>query len=139
MPGKGRPFQKGQSGNPAGAPRVPVDIKKARSLTRTELERILNRYLHMTPAELYEAQQKPTTSALQHVVIAIVVAAVKDGDQKRLDFLLDRLIGKVPIKTDNAHSFNFATLSRAEVLALGKEAVAYLEQEQEQDGDGDAD
>lgn len=115
-----------------------MDIKKARSLTRAELERILNRYLYMTPAELLAAQQKPTTSVVQHMVISIVLAAVKEGDQKRLDFLLDRVIGRVPIKTENDHSFNFATMSRAEVLALGKEAVAYLEEEQE-NGDGDAD
>jgi hypothetical protein len=135
VPGKGRPFTKGQSGNPNGGPKLPQSYKRARALTRHELVIVLSKYMNMTAEELKAAHDDPKTTVLEGIVIAVVRAAIIEGCSKRLDFLLDRLIGKVPVKTDATHTFNLSSMPRAQAIELGKEAVAFLEQQEKSDED----
>lgn len=93
----GRDFQPGQSGNPNGRPRLPEDLKAARRLNKVELDRILNEYLHMSLNEIKERASNPDTPALEVMVAKVVAEAIKRGDEKRLGFILDRLVG--PVKT----------------------------------------
>lgn len=90
----GRPFVKGQPGGP-GKPRTPEDIKEARKLTQIELERAVNKYLYLSRAELKAAIEQPGTPMLDLMIASIVAQAAQKGDQVRLDFILNRIIGKV--------------------------------------------
>jgi hypothetical protein len=92
---RGRPFPPGVSGNPNGRPKVPEEIKMARALNKLELERILNEFIYMTPDEMTTKIESGSATAIEAMVGAIILAAVKHGDQARLNFILDRLIGKV--------------------------------------------
>jgi hypothetical protein len=92
---KGKPFQKGQSGNPGGRTKLPDDIKQARKLNQIELERIVNRYLYLDRNELNERVKDPKTPMLEMMVASIIAQAAQKGDQQRLEFILSRLIGKV--------------------------------------------
>lgn len=89
----GRDFEPGQSGNPNGRPPTPEDIKQARKLNCAEFERIANKYLHMTHAELGAAVKSGNATVLEMMVASIISKAVTKGDQIRLEFLLKRLIG----------------------------------------------
>ena len=91
-------WKKGQSGNPGGKPKIPDDIKETRSLNQYELERIINRYLHMTKGELVAAIKNDATPMMEVTVASIVLKAASGGDHLRLDFILNRLIGKVKDK-----------------------------------------
>lgn len=91
----GRNFKPGQSGNPKGPATIPADIKAARELSKIEFERIANKYLFMTKNEITAAAMNAETPALELLVGSIVHKAVVEGDERRLNFLLDRLIGKV--------------------------------------------
>ena len=97
-PSKKGQFKKGVSGNPGGQPKIPDDIKEARSLNQYELERIINRYLHMTKGELVAAIKNDATPMMEVTVASIVLKAASGGDHLRLDFILNRLIGKVKDK-----------------------------------------
>ena len=89
-------FQPGQSGNPNGRPKLPEDIKKARKLTQVKLERILNKYIYMDRAEFQLMAEKETgMPVLECLVVSILSRATLEGDEKRLEFLLKRLIGPV--------------------------------------------
>lgn len=68
------------------------DLKKAKSLTKKEFLRILNKYLHTSVEDLQNGDhsKKP---AIDCIVIAIIGKAIREGDDKRFNFLIERLIG----------------------------------------------
>lgn len=90
-----KPFKPGQSGNPSGRPKVPGDILEARKLNQVELERIINKYLYMDRESVKAAINNPATPMMELMVASIVAQAAQKGDQQRLDFVLNRLVGKV--------------------------------------------
>lgn len=71
-----------------------------RRLTRTKLEEVLHKHLHKSKEELMAVLKDPATIALELMVVSVLVKAINNGDQVRLQFLLDRLIGKVPEKVE---------------------------------------
>ena len=97
-----KPWPKGVSGNPRGAGLIGEDIRKARQLTASKFTEITTKYLGMTKEQLIEATKAPGTPALELMVAQIMSKAIINGDQTRLNFLLDRLIGKVPDKVIQA-------------------------------------
>jgi hypothetical protein len=97
---KGKPFKKGQSGNPGGQRKLPEDIKEARKLNQIELERIVNKYLWRDRASLKEAMNDPTTPMMELMVASIMAIAVQKGDQQRVEWIMSRLIGKVTDKLE---------------------------------------
>lgn len=88
-------FKPGQSGNPGGRPKLPEDIKEARKLNQVELERIINKYLAMDREAVKTAISAPGTPMMELMVASIVAQAAQKGDHQRLDFVLNRLVGKV--------------------------------------------
>jgi hypothetical protein len=91
----GRNWKKGETGNAKGAPKVPEDIKEARRLNGPEFDRIANKLLAMTKAEIVKIVNEPTTPSLDLIVASVIHKAIIEGDAKRLDYLLCRTIGKV--------------------------------------------
>ncbi len=89
------PFEPGKSGNPNGRPPMPKDVKEARQLTQRELEISLQKYLLMTPEQLKKAKQDPETTMIDHLIISVMTHGVNKGDQNRVDFLMNRLVGKI--------------------------------------------
>lgn len=94
----GRDFKPGQSGNPSGRPELPAEIKGARVLNKLELELVLTKYLRCSVSDLRENKDNQELSSLDQIAINIILKAIDYGDPIRLNFLLDRLIGKVPQK-----------------------------------------
>ena len=93
----GKNFMPGVVTNPNGRPRLPEDIKTIRELTQAEFTRVSNKYLQMSSEEIEAIVKEPSTPMLELMVASIISKAVIYGDQNRLNLLLDRLIGKVPI------------------------------------------
>lgn len=94
----GRDFKPGESGNPDGRPKLPEDIKEARKLNKIELERILNEYMHMPLKDIQARANLPDTPAFEVLLAKIIAEGIKKGDEKRLGFLLDRVVGPVKAK-----------------------------------------
>lgn len=129
----GRDFQPGQSGNPAGRPTVPEELKAARRLNKTTLERILNEYIHLPMVELAEKVKDPSTPAIELMVAKVLHEAIKRGDEKRLGFILDRLVGAVK-KTvaveggdEESNPIRLANMTNAERAQLIKIARGEVE------------
>ncbi len=110
----GRNFPKGHK-FATGRPPLPDDVKESRKLTQAELERCINKYLYLGAAELKKIYEKPSTLALDKVIIKIITMAITKGDHVRLDFVLNRVIGKVPEKMNMSGSLN----SKVQVEFIG--------------------
>lgn len=92
----GRDFTKGHSLTPPGPgrPAVTPELKALRQINATELARILNALSTASIAELAEMSKDPTRSVLEMTIISIWKKAYEKGDQQRVNFILDRLVGK---------------------------------------------
>lgn len=88
-------FKKGQSGNPSGRPKIGADLTKLNHLTKQKLITILNTFINMTRDEIAERLQDPKATMLEMAVGHIIAKAAKEGDTMRLNFLFDRIVGKV--------------------------------------------
>lgn len=91
------PKKKFQKGNQAAKGNfVAPKIYEGRRLTRVIYEEILHKYLHCTKAELEAIGKDPNTTAIELLVVSVMAKAITNGDDKRVEFLLARLLGKVP-------------------------------------------
>jgi hypothetical protein len=87
-------FKKGQVGGP-GRPRSPEHLKVTRKLTKTKTEELLTRFTAMTVDELKTIVKDPGSTVLEAWVARICLTGIVGGDERKLNFMFDRLIGKV--------------------------------------------
>jgi hypothetical protein len=93
----GKDFQIGNAGGP-GKPKLPDDVKQARKLNKIEFERVLNEAIHLNGFEIKTRLSDPTTPAIEMLILKIIAMGINKGDERRLNFILDRLIGQVKTK-----------------------------------------
>ena len=82
-----KPFPKGVSGNPSGKPKG--------LLRREDVEAMMGRFAVMTREQLQLVVQNQKSTMLEIMIASVMAKAAKDGDYARLQFLLDRSIGRV--------------------------------------------
>ena len=109
----GRNFQKGQSGNPKGM--NSKAITEARKLNKALVTELLNKFINMPTCDLVDFVRRNTKEqgsdpTIETLVASILIKAINEGDQARLNFILDRLIGKVTDKVE--HSLPVPTIVR---------------------------
>lgn len=84
-------------GNKIGAkgrtPAIP-EVKEVRALNHVTVPLVIDRYMKMDLEELKAVMQRPGTPAVEMIIAKVIVEAIRKGDQQRLSFLFDRLLGK---------------------------------------------
>lgn len=80
---------------------LPPDLKQARAENAKQIEAIIYKYMDSTVEELKSAFSNPKTCSKELIVIQILMTAIKEADEKRFDFILNRTIGKVVEKIDH--------------------------------------
>lgn len=88
-------FKKGQSGNPSGRPKMPSDIIEGRKFNQIEVARIFNRFVNYSYEDLKAVMNSPTSTTMELIIGKIMGEAIRTGDHMRMNFILDRMIGKV--------------------------------------------
>jgi hypothetical protein len=98
----GRPFKKGQSGNPKGRPKLPPEIKILRSLDLATFLSELHDLWRAPRCELERILDNKDAEAGRGALARALFNATK-GDLDALELLLNRLLGKVPDKVEMSH------------------------------------
>lgn len=139
---KGR-FKPGNNANPTGRPKLPLEIREIKKLSPAYVRQVIAKLSRMGPDELLSWLETPFAAGgpnnLEHMVASIIRKSAIDGDQNRLNFLLDRSIGKVvEQKVVTLQPVEYITSVRPDgalVQAVINEALG----EDEGDGNGDSD
>ncbi len=107
----------------------PKDLADARKLTKAKLCGLLNKHLWYTKDEARDIVQDPDTPMLEILIASIVNKAIVKGDEKRLNFILDRLIGKpeIEVKID-AYMHKLKQLTDKEMIQAGTNAIKFLQE-----------
>ena len=74
---------------------LPPELKEARSMNANKVETILYKYMGCTADELNLTMKEKSTPAIELLVVSILMTAIQSGDHQKLNFLLERTIGKV--------------------------------------------
>jgi hypothetical protein len=94
----GRDFKPGESGNPAGRPPMSPDVRAARRVNQYEFELICNRLFFLSYDEVRAVAKAKETPALERMMAKLIALACATGDERRIEVLLTRTIGKVETK-----------------------------------------
>lgn len=78
------------------------ELDEGRRFNKLEMERIFNKFLYMSRAEFNDFMKKKDITMLELLCGQIMAKGVKDGDEKKLDFFLTRLVGKTMKELDLA-------------------------------------
>lgn len=95
----GTPFKPGHPGGP-GRPPLPVEVREAKKMSKAEVDAKLCAFLGYTKGELEAIMKSPNSTMLELTVGSILLHAVKHGDASRLNFILDRVYGKVKDRSE---------------------------------------
>ncbi len=84
-----------------GRPRTPEEIRALGNLTKIEATAALSTALKLNLDELEKILEDRTLPSLQLWAATIVKMGIEQGDHQRLNFMFDRLIGKVVEKVEH--------------------------------------
>lgn len=88
-------FKKGQSGNPKGKRKLPLDLRKVAELTADELQRTISKHFRMDKFQIAGVLQNPDSPALDLIIASTIAKAIKHGNINKAESLFLRCIGKV--------------------------------------------
>jgi len=88
-------WKPGQSGNPKGRPPLPNHLKNIKRLTGDKFEAMVAKYGDMEEQQLVDALESKTTPVMEKIVCKVYLVALDHGDHIKLNFFLDRTVGKV--------------------------------------------
>jgi hypothetical protein len=123
---------------------LPRDIVAARKLNAIEFERIVNRVL-FTSMGNFEALMDPSNEVnrenlvIEQMVMALVRSAIQKGDHTKLEFILNRVLGKVadrvqieairPVLIEDIETQRTVTLTAKDYSALPEPLDTRLDRE----------
>ena len=95
-------FKKGQSGNPNGRPKMKdfEALKDLQGMSRVFVETKIAMALQRNIPQLTAISRSEDAQAIDVAISRIILKSCVEGDHKSLNFLFDRVVGKVIEKTD---------------------------------------
>tara|TARA_R110000787_G_scaffold249171_1_gene354765 strand:- start:58 stop:441 length:384 start_codon:yes stop_codon:yes gene_type:complete len=125
-------FSKDNQPANSGRKKLPRDLAVATSLTKAKLEGLLNLHLWMTEKELEKVVKDAKTPMISKAIASIISKAIENGDDRRLTFILDRLIGKPKEEIDiTAYMVGLKKMTTVDVIDMGAEAMKFLKEKGE--------
>ncbi len=95
--------------------------KEVVTLSRAMVTRYISQFAGFSPSQLTKMQNNPDTPMLERIIIAIIIKAEKNADQSRLEFILNRAIGKVQDEIAFTNLDPYAHLTDEQLLARRQE------------------
>lgn len=121
-----KPWVPGQSGNPGG--------KVKNLLTRDRIKSVLSKFSELDQLELTQIVDDQNSKVLDAMVASIMRKIIKDGDAVKLDFLFNRIIGKVKEEIDIKGDEEREQLSRLplrELIVVAQKLLPEINNESE--------
>lgn len=91
----GRDFEPGHAKAGPGRPPVPLDLKNVKPLGSDSIQRLIAALWETPLNELKDLKDNVFAPAGRAIMASILYRAWADGDHQRINFILDRTIGKV--------------------------------------------
>lgn len=85
------PFKPGQSGNPAGRPPGPPELKAIKQMTKGEFSLLIHKLIDLKPEDLKDFKG----TVLEMAMASAMQKAIKSGDFSHIQSFIERLFGKV--------------------------------------------
>lgn len=101
-------------------------MRELRQVNRALIEQTMNRFLSLTQRELMLVIADEDTPLLELMVAKVALAAIVNGDEKRLDYIVTRLVGKTP-EAPRDINLNIRAMPQARLIAMSRQAIALLE------------
>lgn len=98
---RGKPFEKGNKISPGRTP-IPDDVREARRIDKEYALDVLSRFLYKSVDELESMVSDSRITVFESMVAKAAIVSIETGDPFRLDFFLNRLIGKVTDKVEHS-------------------------------------
>jgi hypothetical protein len=117
------PYKPGQSGNVhRGVGMTPEYLKHIKSVSYIEAVKLISKYARMSYEELQATLEAKTAPVLELSIASIFSNSIRRGDFARLNFLLDRCIGKVKEEQvdENSTRDELRKLSLNELMSIVK-------------------
>mgnify|MGYP000523490317 CR=1 FL=1 len=122
MPGPGRPFKPGQSGNPGGQKKADPELLALKALTAQEFKEVANLALMDDIAQVKAIEADQTQPLFRRWLARLAIRGFERGDRDSLEFFANRLLGKVPEKLE-ATSAHVVTQVPADELKVRLEQL----------------
>lgn len=118
----GRNFTKGNSFGASGRPRLPGDIRDARTYMREETERIVTKMAAMTFEQLQEFIKAKKGTVYEMAIASCYFKSVSRGETGNLNFFLDRIVGRPKQHVEvSGELTNKVQVSDDQLLSMAKE------------------
>lgn len=85
---------KGQSGNPAGRPKLPDTTQRLKEIAKIEAIESLSKVMMMTTADLAKLAQDPKATSVMKLAASLLHKAIKQGCPNRANFIFQYIVGK---------------------------------------------
>ena len=118
-------FKKGEVANPKGRPKVPEEIRMMKKFNREWVEVHITEMLKKSVTEIEEILKNKDHMSIDHFIARIILMGIIKGDSMRLNFLFDRVIGKVTNVEEIKISkpFMIESLDGNKTITLGSDEV----------------
>lgn len=91
---RGKPFEKGNTAG-MGRPKLTEEEKVVNKLTRRKFQSVVREYLDSSREDLVKLMADPNTPTLDLMVVSVMSKAIKTGDEKKINWFLEQLFGKL--------------------------------------------
>lgn len=93
---RGKSFEKGNEiSKLGGRPRTSEEEKLLKKLTRTEFQNIVHMFLGKKQEDLTMVLTSSESTVLETMVVSVMAKALRDGDEKKLNWFLEQIFGKM--------------------------------------------
>ena len=142
---KSKQFKKGKSGNPRGRPKLSKEEKETFKLGKDTLRKISMKYFMMDIRDLQiliakgNPRNKTITgiTVLEYSVASVMAKAIKDGNENKLEWFLEKIFGKEAHKFKVDHTNSDGRLAQISLpkisIEAAKKAFKILKEDMRQD------
>jgi len=99
-PPKEHQFKKGQSGNPGGLRKGSIAKKVLKQYTQSAVSETFNELIGLSTEELKSIVKEHDKPVIRLIVANSLLRDLKDGELSNMERVLERIIGKVPLKQE---------------------------------------